>query len=83
MPDSSQESVVNQLVGAAFGACGQRCMALSVAVFVGESQKWIDQVVEKAKGLSIGPGIENKDIGPLISQESKNLIFEVIEKSIK
>ena len=58
-------------------------MALSVAIFVGESQKWIHEVVQKAKSLTIGPGIENKDIGPLISPESKKRIFEIIEKSIK
>lgn len=42
MPDADPENVLNSLVGATFGASGQRCMALSVAVFVGESQKWID-----------------------------------------
>ncbi len=71
MPDANKETVVNQLVGAAFGACGQRCMALSVAIFVGESQHWIQSVVQKTSQLTIGPGIENKDLGPLISQESK------------
>lgn len=37
MPDANPENVLNSLAGAAFGACGQRCMALSVAIFVGES----------------------------------------------
>lgn len=40
LPDASKESVLNQLAGAAFGAAGQRCMALSTAVFVGESKNW-------------------------------------------
>jgi malonate-semialdehyde dehydrogenase (acetylating)/methylmalonate-semialdehyde dehydrogenase len=41
------------VTGAAFGAAGQRCMALSVAVFVGESKKWIPELAEKAKSLKV------------------------------
>lgn len=40
MPDASKDQAISQLVGACFGAAGQRCMALSVAIFVGESEKW-------------------------------------------
>lgn len=40
MPDADKERTIDQLVGAAFGASGQRCMAISAAVFVGESKKW-------------------------------------------
>ncbi len=46
-------------------------MALSVSIFVGESQKWIPSIIEKAQSLTIGPGVENKDLGPLISKEAK------------
>ena len=42
-------------------------MALSVAVFVGESSKLIDQIKAKASQLNIGSGVENKDLGPVIS----------------
>ena len=38
---------LSQLVGAAFGAAGQRCMALSTAIFVGEAKEWLPEVVEK------------------------------------
>ncbi len=48
MPDADKEVALNQLVGAAFGAAGQRCMATSVAVFVGKSKEWIDEFVEKS-----------------------------------
>uniref|UniRef100_H2M098 methylmalonate-semialdehyde dehydrogenase (CoA acylating) n=1 Tax=Oryzias latipes TaxID=8090 RepID=H2M098_ORYLA len=41
MPDANKENTINQLVGAAFGAAGQRCMALSTAIFVGESRDWL------------------------------------------
>lgn len=46
-----------QLVGAAFGAAGQRCMALSTAIFVGEAKKWIPDLVEKAKKLKVNAGL--------------------------
>lgn len=44
------------MVGAAFGAAGQRCMALSTAVFVGESKEWIPEIVERAKKLKVHSG---------------------------
>lgn len=51
LPDADRESATSQLVGAAFGAAGQRCMALTTAVMVGESIEWIDDVVKKAAAL--------------------------------
>ena len=45
------------MIGAAFGAAGQRCMALSTAVFVGESKDWIPELVEKAKSLKVSAGM--------------------------
>lgn len=44
------------MVGAAFGAAGQRCMALSTAVFVGEAKEWIPEIVERAKTLKVHAG---------------------------
>lgn len=40
LPDANKDATLNSLVGAAFGAAGQRCMALSTVIFVGEAQKW-------------------------------------------
>src|ERR1700689_4738656 len=48
-PDANKEQSLNALVGATFGAAGQRCMATSVTVLVGEAQKWIPDIVAKAK----------------------------------
>lgn len=53
MPDANKEHTITQLVGAAFGAAGQRCMALSTAIFVGETQQWIPEIIEKAKQLKV------------------------------
>jgi malonate-semialdehyde dehydrogenase (acetylating)/methylmalonate-semialdehyde dehydrogenase len=59
------KETLNALVGAAFGAGGQRCMALSVVVFVGESKNWIPDIAKKAQSLTLGHGKENVDISPL------------------
>lgn len=65
MPDANKENALNQLAGAAFGAAGQRCMALTTAVFVGDAKNWIPDLVEKAKKLKVNAGHEpGTDIGP-------------------
>jgi malonate-semialdehyde dehydrogenase (acetylating)/methylmalonate-semialdehyde dehydrogenase len=81
MPDANKEDVINSLTSAAFGASGQRCMALSVAVFVGESQVWIDEIIEKAKTLKISIGSENPDLGPLISKEQRKKVIKIIKQA--
>lgn len=81
-PDADRESTMNALVGAAFGAAGQRCMALSVAVFVGESKNWIPDIVEKAKKLTVGPGhVDGMDIGPMISPAALQRAHDIIAKA--
>ena len=60
MPDANKENTLNQLVGAAFGAAGQRCMALSTAVFVGEAAQWIPDLVERAQKLKVNAGNSSK-----------------------
>jgi len=67
MPDCDKEDALNALTGACFGSTGQRCMAISVVVLVGDAQKWVPELVEKAKTLKVGPGIDNFDICPLNS----------------
>lgn len=56
MPDANKENTLNQLVGAAFGAAGQRCMALSTAILVGEARSWLPELVERAKALHVNAG---------------------------
>lgn len=83
MPDANKEQTLNALVGAAFGAAGQRCMALSVAVMVGESKQWIETLVEKAKTLSVNAGHEpNTDIGPVISPRAKARVLDLINSGV-
>ena len=80
MPDANKEQVLNNLVGASVGAAGQRCMAISVAVFVGESKDWIEPLAEKIGAVK--PGAWNdKDaaFGPLISPQAKARVEALIE----
>lgn len=80
----NKENTLNQLVGAAFGAAGQRCMALTTAVFVGETQEWIPELVEKCRKLKVGAGhLPDTDIGPVISKDSKKRINNIIDDSEK
>lgn len=58
MPDANKENTLNQLVGAAFGAAGQRCMALSTAILVGEARNWLPELVERAKNLRVNAGTQ-------------------------
>ena len=82
MPDANKESTINALVGAAFGAAGQRCMALSTAVMVGEAQDWLHEVAEKASKLVVSAGHEPAaDIPPVISPESKERIHQLIQSA--
>eukprot|EP01064_Diplonema_japonicum_P030116 TRINITY_DN502_c1_g1_i1.p1 TRINITY_DN502_c1_g1~~TRINITY_DN502_c1_g1_i1.p1 ORF type:complete len:526 (+),score=212.78 TRINITY_DN502_c1_g1_i1:64-1578(+) len=83
MEDASKDHAVNSLIGASMGAAGQRCMALSVAIFVGKSQEWIQDVVERTKSsLTMGPGKQKGvDVGPLISPGARDRAFELIQSA--
>jgi malonate-semialdehyde dehydrogenase (acetylating)/methylmalonate-semialdehyde dehydrogenase len=77
MPDADVDNAVNQLLGAAFGSSGERCMALSVVVAVGD--KVADQIVDKMqsamKSLKVGAFNDaTNDFGPLITLEHKEKV---------
>ena len=84
MPDANKEQSLNALVGAGFGAAGQRCMATSVAVMVGDASKWIPDIVEKARTLKVNGGTEKgADLGPVISKQARERIESLIEQGVK
>jgi malonate-semialdehyde dehydrogenase (acetylating) / methylmalonate-semialdehyde dehydrogenase len=58
MPDANKNFALNSVAGAAFGAAGQRCMALSVLVTVGDAAEWIPELVQRAKELKVSQGYE-------------------------
>ncbi|MFO0325939.1 MAG: CoA-acylating methylmalonate-semialdehyde dehydrogenase, partial [Burkholderiales bacterium] len=84
MPDANKEQSLNALVGAGFGAAGQRCMATSVAVLVGKANEWIPDIVEKAKSLKVNAGTESAtDVGPVVSKQAKARIEGLIAKGVE
>lgn len=83
LPDANKEQTLNNLAGAAFGAAGQRCMAVSVAILVGEAHEWLPDLVAKAKGLKVSAGHEQgTDVGPLISCAALDRVSSLIERGV-
>ncbi|RUT76954.1 CoA-acylating methylmalonate-semialdehyde dehydrogenase [Marinobacter sp. NP-6] len=83
LPDANKEQTLNNIAGASFGAAGQRCMALPVMVLVGEAQSWLPELVERAKSLKVGAGIEEgTDVGPVISRSALDRIHGLIQKGV-
>ena len=79
MPDANKGQVINALAASSCGAAGQRCMAISVAVMVGESKDWVPELKEKMATLT--PGIwseKSSDYGPLISSKAKERVEVLI-----
>ncbi|OSX79697.1 hypothetical protein BU14_0072s0055 [Porphyra umbilicalis] len=77
LPDADVAAAASALVGAAFGASGQRCMALSVAVVVGDADRHaavLDALVVRARALRLGAGDSGGDVGPLISAASRERV---------
>jgi malonate-semialdehyde dehydrogenase (acetylating)/methylmalonate-semialdehyde dehydrogenase len=84
LPDAAKEQTLNALVGATFGAAGQRCMATSVTVLVGAAQQWIPDIVAKAKTLKVDAGTEKgADLGPVVSKNAKHRILGLIEDGVR
>ncbi|HNN16641.1 MAG TPA: CoA-acylating methylmalonate-semialdehyde dehydrogenase, partial [Giesbergeria sp.] len=83
LPDANKEQTLNAIAGASFGAAGQRCMALPVVMLVGEAQKWLPDLVAKAKTLKVSGGTEKgTDVGPVISCAALSRIEGLIERGI-
>ena len=71
MPDCDLDQAVNGLMGAAYGSAGERCMAQSVAVAVGNvGDKLVEQLAKKVEALKVGPGMDkSSEMGPLVTKE--------------
>lgn len=84
LADANREQALNALVGAGFGAAGQRCMATSVVVLVGAAKQWLPDLKALAQKLTVNAGNEpGTDVGPVISKKAKARILELIESGIK
>jgi malonate-semialdehyde dehydrogenase (acetylating) / methylmalonate-semialdehyde dehydrogenase len=82
MPDADLDQAVDALVGAAYGSAGERCMAISVAVLVGEvADKIVPRLAERARALKIAAGTDDSaEMGPLITRQSVERISGSIEE---
>ena len=76
MPDADIEQTVDALIGSAYGSAGERCMAISVAVLVGDvADKIVPLLAERARRLKVGSGLKSDvEMGPVISQAAKDRI---------
>ncbi len=81
MPDAPKDQVISNLLGASCGAAGQRCMAISVAVFVGESKQWIDDLAQQMAALRPGHWQDGAAAyGPLISPQARQRVLRLIDE---
>jgi malonate-semialdehyde dehydrogenase (acetylating)/methylmalonate-semialdehyde dehydrogenase len=85
MPDAVIEETVNGILGSAFGAAGQRCMAGSVVVTVGEAHdRLLPPLREATEALRVGDGIEDAtDVGPVISCDARDRIRGWIDRGVE
>ncbi|MGB9331103.1 MAG: CoA-acylating methylmalonate-semialdehyde dehydrogenase, partial [Steroidobacteraceae bacterium] len=84
MPDADLEQAVDALIGAAYGSAGERCMAISVAVLVGDTaEKMLPKLAARARGLRIGEGMQpDAEMGPLINRAALDRIRGYIEDGV-
>ncbi len=76
MPDADIEQAVDALIGAGYGSAGERCMAISVAVLVGDvADKVVPKLAERARALKIQNGMElDAVMGPIVTKEARDRI---------
>ncbi len=86
MPDADMDQAVDALVGAGYGAAGERCMAVSVAVPVGKAtaDKLVEKLIPRVESLKIGPSTDpSADFGPLVTQAALERVRNYVEIGIK
>ncbi|MGI9228499.1 MAG: CoA-acylating methylmalonate-semialdehyde dehydrogenase [Gammaproteobacteria bacterium] len=86
MPDADIDNVVSNLMGAAYGSCGERCMAISVAMCVGDevADELAGKLGEQVKALNIGPGEEpDNEMGPLIGKQHYEKVLGYVDTGVE
>tara|TARA_Y100000590_G_C15741235_1_gene1020334 strand:- start:3353 stop:4843 length:1491 start_codon:yes stop_codon:yes gene_type:complete len=85
MPDANIDQTVDGIMGAAYGSAGERCMAVSVAVAVGEiADTLVENISNKIQKLKVAPWTDNEaDMGPLISKEHLEKVSSYIDLGVK
>ena len=85
MPDCDLDQAVNGLMGAAYGSAGERCMAQSVAVAVGNiGDKLVKNLKTKVENLKVGPGMDkNSEMGPLVTKEHLDKVKSYVDIGVQ
>ncbi len=85
MPDSDLDQAVSGLMGAAFGSAGERCMAQSVAVAVGDiGDELVKRLAKQVEVLKVGPGMdEQSEMGPLVTKEHLEKVKSYVDIGVK
>ena len=84
MPDADLDKAVDALIGAGYGSAGERCMAISVAVLVGDvADKIVPRLAERARTLKVKNGLElDAEMGPIVTAQAHQRITGYIEKGV-
>ncbi len=83
MPDADKDATIEAIIGSACGCAGQRCMATSILLLVGDTGDLLDRVVEKARGLRLGDGlVAGTGMGPLVSKAALQRVTGLIGDGI-
>ena len=85
MPDADVDDVANALMGAAYGSAGERCMAISIAVVVGDesADRLVERLVPKVQALRVGAGTDaGSEMGPLITREHRAKVCDYIASGV-
>ena len=85
MPDADLDNAVSALMGAAYGSCGERCMAISVVVCVGDqvADALVAKLVPQIQALKVGAGTEcGMDMGPLVTAAQREKVLSYIEDGV-
>jgi len=85
MPDANKDAAIDGVLGSAFGNTGQRCLAGSVVVCVGDAADWlVPGLVERAKQVKVGPGGEpGVGMGPLVNTAARDRSLRYIDEGVK
>ena len=87
MPDADMDQAADALVGAGYGAAGERCMAISVAVPVGDdtADRLLEKLAPRVEKLKVGPYTSGNDVdyGPVITAQAAQKISDLVESGIK
>jgi malonate-semialdehyde dehydrogenase (acetylating)/methylmalonate-semialdehyde dehydrogenase len=81
MPDANRDAVIEGVLGSAFGNTGQRCLAGSVAITVGDAAEWfVPRLVEAARAIKVAPGSDpGVGMGPLVDEASRQRVLSYVE----